>query len=93
MAKNGTEATFSKNGYEIRNDVLDMATNFVKFKYDEDTRHWELKFGIHEVDNEGKKLWSDIALITRPAVPDIEDVLEAAKMFYEFVNKHQWSDK
>jgi len=70
--------TTNKNGYEIRTKVLEMAQNNVWNDY-------YAKFNGFTVQNEkeGNEL---VTKVTMPEVPGAEKVLEAAEMFYEFVN-------
>lgn len=68
----------NKNGYEIRTKVLDMAQNQVWQDY-------HAKWGMFEasMSKEGSELITKVSL---PDVPGADKVLEAAEMFYNFVN-------
>jgi hypothetical protein len=73
------KVTFSKNGYEIRTQVLEMAQN-------QAWQDYHAKFGAFEtaISKEGKEL---VTKVEMPAVPGVDAVLDAARKFYEFVNQ------
>lgn len=69
----------SKTGYEIRTTVLDFAQ----------TQAWQdyhARWGQYEtvIKKEGDQL---ITRLTMPEVPSVNDVLETANKFYEFVTR------
>ena len=68
----------NKNGYEIRTKVLEMAQNNVWQDYD-------AKLGAYQtsVVKEGDEV---VTTVKMPDVPGADAVLEAAEMFYDFVN-------
>lgn len=68
----------SKNGYEIRTKVLDIASNAVWQDY-------YAKWGQFEssVKKEGDEFVTTVAM---PEVPGADKVLEAAEKFYDFVS-------
>jgi hypothetical protein len=72
------KVTFNKNGYEIRAQVLELAQSQVWQDY-------HTKWGQFEtsVSKEGSQF---VTKVEMPAVPGTDQVLEAAKKFYEFVN-------
>ena len=72
----------NKNGYEIRTKVLDMAQNQMWQDY-------HAKLGAFEtsVKKEGDEIVSTFVM---PDVPGVDQVLETAQKFYDFVNQ---SDK
>ena len=72
------KVTTNKNGYEIRTKVLEMAQNNVWQDY-------HAKLGAFEtsVSKEGDEV---VTKVTMPTVPGVEQVLEAAEKFYDFVN-------
>ena len=72
------KVTTNKNGYEIRTKVLEMAQNNVWQDY-------HAKLGAFEtaVTKEGNEV---VTKVTMPTVPGVEQVLEAAEKFYDFVN-------
>ena len=69
----------SKNGYEIRTKILELANNSVWQDY-------YAKWGQFEtsVKKEHDELVTKVEL---PEVPGAEKVLEAAEKFYAFVNQ------
>ena len=68
----------NKNGYEIRTKVLEMAQNNVWQDY-------HAKLGAYQtsVVKEGDEV---VTTVKMPEVPGADAVLEAAEMFYDFVN-------
>jgi hypothetical protein len=74
------EVKFSKNGYEIRADVLAMAKEHVQNEFNVKLHGWELSAKKDPVTGQ---LVSTVAM---PEFPGLEKVLEAAEKFYSFVN-------
>ena len=74
------EVKFSKNGYEIRADVLQMAKDHVQNEFNFKMHGWEVSAKRDPVTQE---LVSSVAM---PEFPGLEKVLEAAEKFYSFVN-------
>lgn len=72
------KVSFSKNGYEIRSQVLEMAQNQMWQDY-------HSKWGQFEtsISKNGKDV---VTKVEMPAVPGVDQVLEAAEKFYNFVN-------
>ena len=72
------KVTTNKNGYEIRTKVLEMAQNNVWQDY-------HARWGAYEtsVTKDGDEV---VTTVEMPAVPGADKVLEAANMFYDFVN-------
>ena len=70
--------TTNKNGYEIRTKVLEMAQSNVWQDY-------HAKWGAFEttVSKEDGEVVTKVAM---PEVPGVDQVLEAANKFYDFVN-------
>ena len=68
----------NKNGYEIRTKVLEMAQN-------QAWQDYHTKWGQFEtsVSKEGDEVVTKVAM---PDVPGVDQVLEAAEKFYDFVN-------
>lgn len=69
---------FNKNGYEIRAQVLEMAQSQVWQDY-------HTKWGQYETSlrKEGDNM---VVRVDLPQVPGVDQVLEAAEKFYNFVN-------
>ncbi len=69
----------SKNGYELRTSILELA-------YGQLWQDYYAKLGEFEASmtKEGDQI---VTTVTMPTVPGIETVLSAAEKFYEFVNK------
>lgn len=69
----------SKNGYEIRTKVLELASTAVWNDY-------HAKWGQFEttVTKEGDEV---VTSVTMPEVPGAQQVLETAQQFYEFINQ------
>lgn len=73
------EVKFSKNGYEIRSDVLALAKDHVEQEYKAKYAGWE----VSQKRNEDGSLTTSVAM---PEFPGLDKVLEAAEKFYGFVN-------
>jgi len=74
------EVKFSKNGYEIRADVLALAKNHVEQEYHAKFAGWEV---TAKRDEKTGQLVSSVAM---PEFPGMDKVLDAAEKFYGFVN-------
>lgn len=71
----------SKNGYEIRTDILAMAKDLVQTEYSMKFHGWEISA---ERDSNTGQLITTVAM---PEFPGLEKVLETAERLYNFVNK------
>ena len=73
------QVSFNKNGYEIRAQMLEMAQNQLWQDY-------HAKWGAFEtkVTKKGDEVITSVEL---PSVPGVDQVLEAARKFYDFVNQ------
>ena len=74
------EVKFSKNGYEIRSDVLAMAKDAVMEEYNMKFRGWEMSVARDE------KTGQVVSTVAMPEFPGLEKIMEAAEKFYGFVN-------
>jgi isocitrate dehydrogenase len=74
------EVKFSKNGYEIRSDVLAMAKDAVMEEYHMKFRGWEMSVAKDE------KTGQVVSTVAMPEFPGMEKIMEAAEKFYSFVN-------
>jgi hypothetical protein len=74
------EVKFSKNGYEIRSDILALAKDSVMEEYHAKFRGWELSTKRDE------KTGQLVTTVGMPEFPGMEKILEAAEKFYGFVN-------
>jgi hypothetical protein len=73
------QVTVNKNGYEIRAELLGMAKDFVQNDY-------YAKWGQFETSI--KKEHNEIVTkVEMPAVPGIDQIMETAQKFYDFVNQ------
>jgi len=70
--------TTSKNGYEIRTKVLEMAQSQTWNDYNAKLCAFETS-----ITKEGDEI---VTKVTMPTVPGIDAVLEAAQKFYDFVS-------
>jgi hypothetical protein len=68
----------SKNGYEIRTQVLEMAKDHVWTDYHSQYGAWQIKS-----EKQGNEV---VTTVECPTVPGTEHILEAAEQFYAFVN-------
>ena len=74
------QVKFNKNGYEIRTQVLEMAKDNVWSDYHAKWGQFEQTV---ERDQETGQIVTKVAV---PEVPGVDQVLEAAEKFYNFVN-------
>ena len=74
------EVKFSKNGYEIRTDILGMAKDLVESEYRVKFAGWEQSVSRDE------KTGQIVSTVTMPEFPGIDKVLETAEKMYAFVN-------
>ena len=81
------EVKFSKNGYEIRSDVLGMAKDFVEKEYSMKFAGWELSA---KKDSETGQLVNTVEM---PVFPGLEQILETAEKMYGFVNQSTTNKK
>ena len=82
MLKTATmpEVKFSKNGYEIRTEVLDMAKGLITEEYHSKFQGWELS------TKKDEKTGQVITTVGMPEFPGLDKVLEATEKMYAFVN-------
>lgn len=74
------EVKFSKNGYEIRTEILEMAKDLVQTEYSMKVHGWELSA---EKDDKG----NIVTKVGMPEFPGLDKVLETAEKMYSFVNQ------
>jgi len=74
------EVKFSKNGYEIRSDILALAKDAVMEEYKYKYAGWEITASRDE------KTGQLVSTVAMPEFPGLEKILEAAEKFYGFVN-------
>ena len=77
------KVTFNKNGYEIRTQVLDMAKAWSEFEYSQKWVGWEISA------KRDKETGQVVTKVEMPEVPGVDQVLETAEKFYDFVNKNK----
>ena len=70
----------SKNGYEIRTDILGMAKSLVQEDFHAKFQGWELTAKRDE------KTGQLISTVEMPTFPGLDKVLETAEKMYSFVN-------
>jgi len=82
MLKTSTmpEVKFSKNGYEIRTEVLDMAKGLITEEYHSKFAGWEMSAKRDE------KTGQIVTTVGMPTFPGLDEVLTAAEKMYAFVN-------
>ena len=73
------QVTINKNGYEIRTELLGMAQHYVENDY-------HAKWGQFEtsIQKEGDEL---VTKVEMPTVPGVEQIMDTAQKFYDFVNQ------
>lgn len=69
----------SRNGYEIRADLLHMAKDLVTTEYTMKFNGWEMS------SKRDEKTGQIVSTVEMPKFPGIEDVLTTAEKMYEFV--------
>lgn len=74
------EVKFSKNGYEIRTDILAMAKDIVQGEYTMKFQGWEMTATRDE------KTGQIVTQVGMPEFPGLDKVLETAEKMYAFVN-------
>ena len=74
------KVTTNKNGYEIRTQVLEMAKDNVWSDYHAKFAGWEQTVAR---DPETGEVVNTVKL---PEIPGVDQVLDAAEKFYDFVN-------
>jgi hypothetical protein len=84
FTKNLTDAlpkvTFSKNGYEIRTDILAMAKDLVAQDFHVKFQGWEMTAMRDE------KTGQIVSTVEMPQFPGLDKILETAQKMYDFVN-------
>ena len=70
----------SRNGYEIRSDILGMAKSLVTEEYHTKFHGWELSAQRDEKTNQ------IVTTVAMPEFPGLDKVLETAEKMYSFVN-------
>jgi hypothetical protein len=74
------EVTFTKNGYQIRAEILKQAQDFLLQEYQYKWQGWEI--GATKDEKTGEY----VTTVGMPSFPGIDTVLNAAEKFYSFVN-------
>ena len=72
---------FNKNGYEIRTQVLDMAKQWSEFEY---SQKW---LGFETSTKRDQNTGEFVTTVGMPEIPGVDQVLETAEKFYDFINK------
>jgi hypothetical protein len=75
------EVKFSKNGYELRTDILAMAKDLVNQDFQYKWAGWEM---TAQRDEKTGQLVSTVAM---PQFPGLEKILETAEKMYGFVGQ------
>jgi hypothetical protein len=74
------KVSFNKNGYEIRTQVLDLAKQWNEFEYSQKFVGWEIS---QKRDKDSGQIVTTVGM---PDVPGVDQVLETAEKFYNFIN-------
>ena len=91
MSENNFQNTFpkmpelrvSKNGYEIRTDILAMAKDIVMEEYHMKFNGWQMSVAKDE------KTGQVVTQIDMPEFPGMQHILNTAQQMYDFVNQVQ----
>jgi len=75
------EVKFTKNGYEIRSDILALAQRQLIAEYQYKFANWEL---TSRKDDKTGRL---ISIVSMPEFPGLDKILETAEKMYSFVNQ------
>ena len=75
------KVSFNKNGYEIRTQVLDMAKQWSEFEY---SQKW---LGFETSTKRDQSTGEFVTTVGMPEIPGVDQVLETAEKFYDFINK------
>ncbi len=75
------EVKFSKNGYEIRTDILHLAKDLVQQDFQVKFQGWEMTAKRDE------KTGQIVSTVAMPEFPGLDKVLETAEKMYSFVNQ------
>ena len=70
----------SKNGYELRTDILGMAKSLVQDDFQAKFQGWEMTATRDE------KTGQIVSTVSMPVFPGLDKVLETAEKMYAFVN-------
>ena len=73
------EVQFTKNGYQIRTEILEMAKELVQNEFKAKMHGWEISA---QRDDKGNL----VTEVSMPQFPGIEEVLKTAERLYSFVN-------
>lgn len=74
------EVKFTKNGYEIRTEILKAAQDLMAMEFNYKWQGWEMS---QERDKEGRL----VTKVGMPEFPGVDKVLETAQKMYDFVNQ------
>ena len=74
------KVSFNKNGYEIRTQVLDMAKHFTEFEYSQKWAGWEI------TQKRDPQTGEIVSKVDMPEIPGVDQVLDTAEKFYNFIN-------
>ncbi len=74
------EVSFTKNGYQIRAEILSMAKDLVQNEYNMKFHGWEMSATKDE------KTGQIVTTIGMPEFPGLPQILETAEKMYSFVN-------
>ena len=74
------EVKFTKNGYEIRTDVLNIAKELVLSDFNAKYHGWEI------TQSRDSSTGQILQTVTMPEHPTVEAILAAAEKLYNFVN-------
>lgn len=79
---NMPDVKFTKNGYEIRTEILGMAKDLVTQDFHMKWQGWEVTALRDD------KTGQIVSKVDMPVFPGLDKVLETAEKMYNFVNKN-----
>lgn len=74
------EVQFTKNGYQIRSDVLAMAKDLVQAEYSYKWNGWE------QSAKRDEKSGQFVTTVGMPEFPGLDKIMETAEKMYSFVS-------
>lgn len=76
------EVKFTKNGYEIRTDILEMARHIV-------TKDFDAKFAGWTMTTDKNSSGQLVTTVGMPEFPGLDKILETAEKMYNFVSQQK----
>lgn len=75
------DVKFTKSGYEIRSDILNMARDYLMTEFNYKWQGWEV---TSQRDPQSGQIVNKVDM---PKYPNLEQILSTAEQMYNFVNR------